>query len=452
MPGDNKHVKPDIGKGSTAVNGADNGAVQIHILCWEKSCHFFAALKKGERFTWTEQCEEAFGKLKEFLASPPVLARPQQGTPLLLYLAVSDHALSSALVQEVEGEERPVYFVSRTLRGAELRYQKLEKLSLAVIVTARRLRQYFQSHKVIVKTDYPIKQVLKKPDLAGRMVAWSIELSEFDMTFSPRGSIKSQILADFVLEMTSPQEEEDKLPWTLSVDGASNIRGSGAGVVLEGPDGVLIEQSLRFAFKASNNQAEYEALIAGMKLAREMEVTDLRAKSDSQLITNQVSGEYQTKDPQLVKYLERVQSLASQFKRFELIYVPREQNARADLLSKLASTKKPGNNRTVIQETIAKPSAETAEILLVVEGSDWRYPLIRYLQDEVLPEEKEEATRLKKTATHYAMLGDKLYKRGFSIPLLLCVGELESRRIVKEIHDGSCGNHIGGRSLAGKVI
>jgi hypothetical protein len=149
----------------------------------------------------------------------------------------------------------PIYFVSRTLRGAELRYQKLEKLSLAVIVTARRLRQYFQSHKVIIKTDHPIKQVLKKPDLAGRMVAWSIELSEFDITFSPRGSIKSQVLADFVLEMTSPPEEEGKLPWTLSVDGASNIRGSGAGVVLEGPDGVLIEQSLRFAFKASNNQA-----------------------------------------------------------------------------------------------------------------------------------------------------------------------------------------------------
>jgi ribonuclease HI len=116
--------------------------------------------------------------------------------------------------------------------------------------------------------------------------------------------------------MTSPPEEEGNLPWTLPVDGASNIRGSGAGAVLEGPDGVLIEQSLRFSFKASNNQAEYEALIAGMKLAREMEVTDLRAQIDSQLVTNQVSGEYQTKDPQLVKYLEKVQTLASQFKRF----------------------------------------------------------------------------------------------------------------------------------------
>ncbi|KAK2372840.1 hypothetical protein QL285_073931 [Trifolium repens] len=159
-----------------------------------------------------------------------------------------------------------------------------------------------------------------------------------------------------------------------------------------------------------------------------------------------------SQDPQLIKYLEKVESLASQFEHFELIYVPREQNARADLLSKLASTKKPGNNRTVIQETIAKPSAETTEILMVVEESDWRHPLIRYLRDETLPEEQEEAARIKKTAAHYAMIGDKLYKRGFAAPMLLCVGELESQRILREIHDGSCGIHIGGRSLAGKVI
>jgi ribonuclease HI len=105
---------------------------------------------------------------------------------------------------------------------------------------------------------------------------------------------------------------------TLYVDGASNLRGSGAGVVLEGPDGVLIEQSLHFAFKASF-QAEYEALLAGMSLAKEMEVTDLKAKSDSQLVTNQVSGEYRTKDPQLAKYLEKVKDLATQFNTFELV-------------------------------------------------------------------------------------------------------------------------------------
>ncbi|WJX68109.1 hypothetical protein P8452_52511 [Trifolium repens] len=206
----------------------------------ERSVHFFTTLRKGERFAWTLQCEEAFQKLKEFLASPPILTRPKPGSPLLLYLAVSENALSSALVQEIEGEERPVYFVSKIFKGAETRYQKIEKLSLAIICTARRLRQYFQSHQIIVKTDYPIKQVLKKPDLAGRMVAWSVELSEYDLTFTPRGSIKSQVLADFVLEMTTPPQETSMEPCTLSVDGASNLRGSGAGVVLEGPDGMMI--------------------------------------------------------------------------------------------------------------------------------------------------------------------------------------------------------------------
>ncbi|GAU10080.1 hypothetical protein TSUD_423780, partial [Trifolium subterraneum] len=241
------------------------------------------------------------------------------------------------------------------------------------------------------------------------MVAWAVELSEYDITFVPRGNIKSQLLADFILELSSPPEATNMQPWTLSVDGASNIRRSGAGVVLEGPDGVLIEQSLRFAFKASNNQAEYEALIAGMRLAKEMEVADLRAKSDSQLVTSQVSGEFQAKDPQLIKYLEQVRSLAKHFNTFELIYVPREQNARADLLSKLASTKKPGNNRTVIQETVAKPSTGDLEVWMVTRNDDWRTPIIQYLENEKLPEEKEEKVKIKKRAAHYTMVGGELY-------------------------------------------
>jgi hypothetical protein len=133
----------------------------------EKSIHFFSTLKKGERFTWTPKCEEAFQKLKEFLTSPPILTRPELGNPLFLYLAVSKNAMGATLVQEIKGEEKPVYFVSKIFKGAETRYQKIEKLSLAVISTARRLRQYFQSHRIVVKTDYPIKQVLRKPDLAG---------------------------------------------------------------------------------------------------------------------------------------------------------------------------------------------------------------------------------------------------------------------------------------------
>jgi len=112
--------------------------------------------------------------------------------------------------------------------------------------------------------------------------------------------------------------------WRLFVEGSSNQQGSGASVILEGSDGLLIEQALRFAFKASNNQAEYEALIAGMLLAKEMEAKGLLAKSDSLLVTGQVKGEYQAKDPQMAAYLEYVQVLEETFEVFELVHVPRE--------------------------------------------------------------------------------------------------------------------------------
>ncbi|WJX84068.1 hypothetical protein P8452_66678 [Trifolium repens] len=143
----------------------------------EKAFHFFSTLQKSERFVWSTQCEEAFQNLKTFLASSPILTRPEKGNTMYLYLVVSDKALSSALVKEIKGEEKHIYFFSRTFKRVEAKYQKIEKPSLAVIVTARKLRQYFQSHKIVVKTDYPIENVLRKPDLAGRMVAWSVELS-----------------------------------------------------------------------------------------------------------------------------------------------------------------------------------------------------------------------------------------------------------------------------------
>jgi len=191
-------------------------------------------------------------------------------------------------------------------------------------------------------TDLPIQKVLKKPDEAGRMVNRAVELSEFDIRYEPRGPIKGKVFADFVVELSSgaASPEGSVFQWVLSVDGSSNQQGSGAGVILEGPNGMLIEQSLRFAFKASNNQAEYEALIAGMLLEREMGARRLMAKTDSLLVTGQVTGEFQAKDPQMAAYLEYVRTLKASFTTFELIHVPREQNARADLLAKLASSGK----------------------------------------------------------------------------------------------------------------
>jgi len=126
----------------------------------------------------------------------------------------------------------------------------------------------------------------------------------------------------------------------------------------------LIEQDLRFAVKASNNQAEYEALIADILLAKEMGAQSLLAKSNSLLVTGQVTGKYQAKDPQMAAYLEYVKALKKSLAVFELVHVPREQNARVDLLVKLGSSGKGGRQRIVIQETLKTPRTFTVDNLV----------------------------------------------------------------------------------------
>ena len=132
-----------------------------------------------------------------------------------------------------------------------------------------------------------MKQVLHKPKTYGRLMKWAIELSEFDIRYKPKISIKGQILADFVMEFTSAKLAEatqltsDLLIWRLSVDGVANAQGSGAGLILTSPDGIDIEYALRFGFRASNNEAEYEAVIVGLNLAHSMEVDQLEVCSDS---------------------------------------------------------------------------------------------------------------------------------------------------------------------------
>ena len=158
-------------------------------------------MKRNIRFVWTKECEESFLKLKEYLASPPVLCKSQLGTPFRLYFVVTNR--TSVLVQEQDQAQKSIYFVSKVLQGSEVRYQAIEKASLAVVFSARRRRHYFQSFTVIVMTDLPIRKVLQKSDVAGRMVRWAVELSEFDVQYEPRGPIKGHVYADFVVELSS---------------------------------------------------------------------------------------------------------------------------------------------------------------------------------------------------------------------------------------------------------
>ncbi|KFK43840.1 hypothetical protein AALP_AA1G180400 [Arabis alpina] len=147
----------------------------------DKCLPFYDTLRKNRKFEWTEKCEDAFRQLKEYLASPPVLAKPVHGEPLFLYRAVSETAVSGVLVGEERGEQKPIFYISKSLTEAETRYPVMEKLALSVLTTARKLRPYFQSHPIVVLSTFPLRSVLHSPSQSSRLAKWAIELSEYNI-------------------------------------------------------------------------------------------------------------------------------------------------------------------------------------------------------------------------------------------------------------------------------
>ncbi|XP_010480610.1 PREDICTED: uncharacterized protein LOC104759371 [Camelina sativa] len=234
----------------------------------------------------------------------------------------------------------------------------MEKLALAVVTSARKLRPYFQSHTIIILTTQPLRTVLHSPSQSGRLAKWSVELSEYDIAFRTRTCAKAQVLADFLIELPLASSVSDNVeaPWTLYVDGASSKSGAGIGVHLTSPTGEVIEQSFRLAFSASNNEAEYESFLAGLRLAVGIGVRKLRAFCDSQLVTNQFLGEYETKDGRMEAYLSTARELVARFEEFEITKIPRSENSAADALASLASTSDPAMTRIIPVEVIQFPS------------------------------------------------------------------------------------------------
>ena len=182
----------------------------------------------------------------------------------------------------------------------------MEKLILALVTAARKLRPYFQAHTIEVPKEYSIKQVLHNPETLGRLMKWAIELSEFDIRYKLKTTIKGQVLAYFVMEFISGEPSKNAqtpadLPiWKLFVDGATNAQGSRAGLILTSPEGIVIEYALRLKFQASNNEAEYEAVIAGLNLAHSLEIDQLEVYNDSQLVVRQIEDTYEAKSERMI--------------------------------------------------------------------------------------------------------------------------------------------------------
>ena len=336
----------------------------------------------------------------------------------------------------------------------------MEKLILALVTAARKLCPYFQAHTIEVPTEYPMKQVLHKPEVSRRLMKWAIELSEFDIRYKPKTTIKGQVLADFVMEFT-PMElaqtthEKDDLPiWKLSVDGASNAQGSRAGLILTSPEGIDIEYALRFGFHASNNEAEYEAVIAGLNLAHSLEIDQLEVYSDSQLVVRQIEDTYEAKSETMILYLQKVRDLLKKFVLVQIKHVPRAENSRADALEKLATASQEDLGRSTVVEYLAEPSIDPYSMVVAPVGSvpSWMDPIWDNIIDRTLPDDQKEAAKIRARSARFTNHKGSLYKRGFFTPFLKCIAGEDTEYVLREVHEGICRNHIGARALAGKVL
>nr|GEY27407.1 reverse transcriptase domain-containing protein [Tanacetum cinerariifolium] len=271
-------------------------------------------IKKGD-FRWTAKAEQAFQQLKQHLSELPLLVAPNLQEELIMYLSATYGAVSAVLMTERGTTQTPIYFISRALQGPELNYSPIEKLVLSLVFAAKRLRGYFQAHPITVITDQPIKQVMTRSDAAGRLQKWSIMLGEHNITYRPRTSVKGQILADLLVEMPGDVSQAalaaiaQEEPWTLFTDGSSCVDGSRAGLILTNPERVEFTYALRFQFAASNNEAEYEALVAGLRIATQMGVKNIQVNVNSKLVANQVLGTYVAKEDNMIKYIEIVKGL-----------------------------------------------------------------------------------------------------------------------------------------------
>ena len=336
----------------------------------------------------------------------------------------------------------------------------MEKLILALVIAARKLRPYFQAHTIEVPTEYPMKQVLHKPEVSGRLMKWAIELSKFDIRYKPKTAIKGQVLADFVMEFTPIElaqttHEKDDLPiWKLSVDGASNAQGSGAGLILTSPERIDIEYALRFRFHASNNEVEYEAVIASLNLTHSLEVDQLEVYSDSQLVVRQIEDTYEAKSETMILYLRKVRDILKKFVLVQVKYVPRAENSRADALAKLSTASQKDLRRSTPVEYLAEPSIDLYGGVVAQVGSKptWMEPIWDYIIDGTLPDDPKETAKIRARSARFTNHKGSLNKRGFFTPFLKCIVGEDTEYVLREVHEGICGNHIGARALAGKVL
>jgi ribonuclease HI len=384
-------------------------------------------------------------------------------------VAVATQVVSVVIVVERTEErhtlpvQRPVYYISEVLSDTKMCYPQVQKLLYAVVLARHKLCHYFEAHPVTVVSSFPLGEIIRNPDAAGRIAKWSVELMGETLAYVPRKAIKSQILADFVAEWTDTQFPPPQIQaeyWTLYFDGSVMKTGAGAGLLFVSPLGEHMRYAVRLHFPALNNMAEYEALLCGLKIAIEIGVKRLNMRGDPQLVIDQVMKNASCHDDKIEAYYKAVRALEDKFYGIELNHVPRRYNKEADELAKIASWRitvplnvfardvaqssvtlepHPSNctepsgapSKPVGTEPMDEDPSNEAYVLSLLEGYgadeaeamdvepapnevDWRDKYIAWMDQGELPSDRSEARRIARMAKSFTLVDGELYKRAAS--------------------------------------
>ncbi|XP_058202956.1 uncharacterized protein LOC131317417 [Rhododendron vialii] len=381
-------------------------ALNRFISCSSDKCQPFFTLLKGSRqsFNWTEDCDRALQQLKTYLSMTPLLVTPRDQEDLFLYLAVSLHAISSPL-------------------GSLLRTSSRTASS--------------SSPNILLN-------LLRKANISNRISQWAVELANYEIHFQPQTAIKAQALTDFIAELTP-------------TDPPASGRAPSTEAILQASPSTAWKLFMEMCGRSSNNEAEYEALISGLKTAEALGMEELVVYSDSQLVVNQLSEEYEARDDRMHTYLSSAVRLMKNFKAIRVEHIFREHNAHADTFAGLASACSSLGHRSISFNSVDKPSFEleilNQEVLNIELGPSWMDEIIGYLRDDIFPPDKKDAHRLRnKGALFWLNPNGKLYQRSFTGPYLLVAHPHQVQGIIEELHAGDSGCHSNGRSLAHRAI
>ena len=228
------------------------------------------------------------------------------------------------------------------------------------------------------------------------------------------------------------------------------------GLVLISPEKLTIEKSLRLGFSATNNEAKYKALLEGMSMVQRMGGKAVKMFSDSRLVVGQVKGELKARDKRMQGYLSQVRHLQLGFESFTLLHIPKNGNTHADSLATLATSSAQSLPRVILIEVLCKPTEVKGQAVHVHQirvRPNWMDPIVLYLRKDILPEDKSETDKIRRKAPRFWLSEyQKLYKRSFSRPYLLCVHPETTKLLLEKLHEGICGSHTGDRSLSHRAI